>query len=425
MSKRILVFPCGSEIGLEIHRAMHHSRHFELVGGASTDDHGRFVYEEFVGNLPFHDDPAFPTRMAEVIRRHHIDAIYPTMDAVAETLQNLVGQLGTRVIGSDARATALCASKRATYHLLAGFVPLPRHYKTLSDVEAYPIFIKPDRGYGARNCLLSDSAEAASAFIARNRPSEMLLLEYLPGREWTVDCFTDRYGVLRFHGARRRNRINNGISVNTSPCNDFADEFGHWANTINGLLKPRGAWFFQARADSNGQPRLLETAARLGGSSGLFRCLGINFALLSAFDAFEHDVEISPNGYSIELDRALDNRYKIDIHYTDIFVDLDDCLLIRERLNHQLVGFLYKSFSEGKRITLLTRHVLNVDGTLRKMRIRDLFDHIVQISDNMPKSTYINTRAAVFIDDSFRERESVAQCVGIPVFAPDMVECLL
>lgn len=425
MSKRILVFPCGSEIGLEIHRAMHHSRHFELVGGASTDDHGRFVYEEFVGNLPFHDDPAFPTRIAKVIRENRIDAVYPTMDAVAETLQNLAGRLGVRIIGSDARATALCASKRATYDLFAGSIPLPKRYAALSDIETYPVFIKPDRGYGSRNCLLADSEEAAHEFISRSKSAEMLMLEYLPGREWTVDCFTDRHGVLRFHGVRQRNRISNGISVNTSPSKDFANEFTHWAQTINGMLKPRGAWFFQAKQDASSQPRLLETAARLGGSSGLFRCLGINFALLSAFDAFEQDVEILLNCYSIELDRALNNRYKIDIQYTDIFVDLDDCLVVRGRLNHQLVGFLYKSCSDGKRITLLTRHKYNVDETLRTLRIRDLFDRIVQIPDDIPKSSYIDTQSAIFIDDSFSERNDVTRSVKIPVFSPDMVECLI
>lgn len=424
MSKRILVFPCGSEIGLEIHRAMRHSKHFELVGGASTNDHGRFVYEEVLGDLPFHDDPAFPARLAETLHEYRIDAVYPTMDAVAETLQSLAARLHVRVIGSNARATALCASKSATYDLLAGNIPLPRRYPTLSEVDSYPIFIKPDRGYGARNCLRADTPDAAQAFIARATQGEMLLLEYLPGREWTVDCFTDRHGMLRFHGVRQRNRISNGISVNTSPSEDFAEEFARWAQAINDLLKPRGAWFFQARQDTTEQPRLLEVAARLGGSSGLFRCQGVNFALLSAFDAFDHDVRIATNAYNIELDRALGNHYKVGICYTDIFVDLDDCLVIRGRLNHQLVGFLYKAVGDGKRITLLTRHAQNLEETIRRLRIRELFDHIKHITDDTPKSAYIDAPAAIFIDDSFAERSDVARRLGIPVFAPDMVECL-
>lgn len=425
MSKRVLVFPCGSEIGLEIHRAMCHSTHFDLIGASSVDDHGRFVYEVYLGDLPVHDSPRFLEQLLPIIVRQRIDAIYPTMDAVAETLQNLAGRLGIRVIGSDARATALCASKNATYDLLSHRIPLPRRYVSLSDVEAFPVFIKPDRGYGARNSLRADTLDAARTFLARAHPDVMLLLEYLPGREWTVDCFTDRHGTLRFHGVRRRNRISNGVSVNTSPSEDFAEEFAHWAHTINGLLKPRGAWFFQAREDSLGQPRLLEVAARLGGSSGLFRCQGINFALLSAFDAFEQDVEIALNAYWIELDRALDNRYKIEIHYTDVFVDLDDCLLARGRLNHQLVCFLYQALSAGKRLTLITRHAQDPAETLRELRLRELFDEVVHITDGRPKSAYIVTADAILIDDSFAERHEVALRCGIPTFSPDMIEALL
>lgn len=423
--KRIFVFPCGSEIGLEIHRAMSYSAHFALVGGSSVDDHGRFVYEEYVGGLPFHDSPDFADRITTIVREHRIDAIYPTMDAVAETLQDLACRLGILVIGSNAGATTLCASKQATYELLAGLIPTPARYPSLESIESYPVFIKPDRGYGARNCLLANTRQAAEAFLASQRANATLLLEYLPGKEWTVDCFTDRHGALRFHGVRQRSRISNGISVNTSPTAEFAGEFANWALAINGIVKPRGAWFFQAKLDAAGQPKLLEVAARLGGSSGLFRCQGVNFALLSAFDAFGQDIEIAPNTYSIELDRALDNRYKTNIQYTRVFVDLDDCLLVRGRLNHQLVGFLYKACGDGKRITLLTRHASPPGETLHRLRIHELFDDIVHITDSRPKSDLISGEGAIFIDDSFQERNEVARRHRIPVFSPDMVECLI
>ena len=45
--KNILVFPCGSEIALELYRALVHSKHFNLIGASSVDDHGRFVYHNY------------------------------------------------------------------------------------------------------------------------------------------------------------------------------------------------------------------------------------------------------------------------------------------------------------------------------------------------------------------------------------------
>ena len=424
MTKRILVFPCGSEIGLEIHRSMRYSNRFELVGGSSIDDHGRFVYEEYVAGLPFHHQADFADQIAEVVRSHRIDAIYPTMDAVAETLQNLAGRIGCRVIGSEPRVTAICASKTAAYDLLADCVPTPQRYSSLDEVPSFPIFIKPDRGYGARNSMLAETPEVARTFLASKCTDNMLLLEYLPGREWTVDCFSDRHGALRFHAARGRNRISNGISVNTSPSGDYAAEFETWAQTINANLKPRGAWFFQAKQGAGGQPKLLEVAARLGGSSGVFRCQGVNFALLSVFDAFDQDISIAPNAYRIELDRALDNRYQVDIRYAHVFVDLDDCVLLRGRINHQLIAFLHKAISEGKGITLLTRHYRHPEETLRQHRIAELFDRVIHLAGTEKKSDYIDRQDAIFIDDSFAERRDVAENTGISVFAPDMVEAL-
>ncbi len=423
---RILVFPCGSEIGLEVHRSLRYSTHFELVGASSVDDHGRFVFDNYVDGLPLHDAPDFATRIAEIVASHRIDAIYPTMDAVAETLAGLAEHLGCRVIGSDLRATALCASKTATYDLLEGRVPVPQRHASPATVTQYPIFIKPDRGYGARNSQYAATPEAAKDFLVRHTGRHMLLQEYLPGREWTVDCFSDRHGVLRFHAARGRDRISNGISVRTTPSQEFLAEFAEWAQRIHEALRPRGAWFFQAREDALGQPRLLEVAVRLGGSSGLFRCMGVNFAMLSAFDAFDQDVRIAPNSYLITLDRALDNRYRIDnLHYTHVYVDLDDCLVLRGSVNPQLVGFLYKAIAEGKGVTLLTRHARPLADTLRALRIEALFDRIVHLTRGEKKSDHISHKAAIFIDDSFAERQEVADRLHIPVFAPDMVEALV
>lgn len=425
MAKRILVFPCGSEIGLEIHRSIRYSTHFELVGASSVDDHGRFVFEEYVGGLPHHLHPYFAVSLERVVRDYRIDAIYPAMDAVAETINDLGPQLGVVVIGSRPEVTSLCASKTATYRELDGVVPVPQYYRELKEVRQFPVFIKPDRGYGSRNTLLARDADSADSFLTRFDTSSMLLVEYLPGEEWTIDCFSDRHGELCFHAARSRSRISNGISVHTKPSTEHQKQFEQWARAIHDKLCPRGAWFFQAKLAANGQPKLLEVAARLGGSSGLFRCQGVNFALLSAFDAFDMDVSIEPNTYRIEMDRALDNRYKLDFEYAHVFVDLDDCLIVRGQVNRQLVSFLHKAIAEGKRLTLITRHLRDPMITLREFRISELFDRIIHIrSKEEKKSAYIDVNNAIFIDDSHAERRDVARVHGVPVFAPDMIEAL-
>lgn len=409
MKKRILVFPCGSEIGLEIHRSMQHSTHFALIGASSVDDHGRFVYEDYIGGVPMHTDTGFTTALKEIIRTRQIDAIYPTMDAVAETLHNLAAELGIIVIGSSKETTAICADKRKTYAALHGHIPLARCYNNLDEVEQYPVFLKPAKGYGARGAAKANNHKHAELLLETASNQELLIQEYLTGKEWTIDCFSDRHGKLRFHGVRGRDRVSNGISVNTTECEQHAQEFAQWADTINTILKPRGAWFFQAKQAIDGQPRLLEVAARLAGSSALFRIKGVNFALLSCFDAFEQDVEILLNDFKVELDRALCNRFKTDLEYTDIFVDLDDTLIVNGKVNHELVAFLYQAINNGKRISLITRHTGDLLATLDKYRLTQLFDRVFHITDGSSKANYIDVEKAIFIDDSFIERQSVSK----------------
>lgn len=403
--KRILVFPCGSEVGLEIHQSMQYSTHFELIGASSLDDHGRFVYQHYIGDVPMHTHPDFASALQTIIHEQRIDAISPTMDAVAETLHGLAEQLGVRVIGSNAATSAICASKSKTYAALKHCIPVPTPYHNLDEIEQYPVFLKPDKGYGSRGTVRANDRATVEHALSQN--NSLLIQEFLPGAEFTIDCFSDRHGQLRFHGPRTRSRIKAGISVHTRPTSMFAEEFADWAEHINRILKPRGAWFFQAKVDKYGQPKLLEVAVRLAGSSALFRAKGVNFALLSAFDAFDQDVEILVNDFDIEMDRALTNRFKTDLDYTDVFVDLDDTLIVNGKVNHELVAFLYQNINDSKRISLITRHAGDLEATLSKFRLTQIFDRVIHITDGSSKADYIDVEKAVFIDDSFRERSTI------------------
>ncbi|HTB48507.1 MAG TPA: carbamoylphosphate synthase large subunit short form, partial [Verrucomicrobiae bacterium] len=70
MKQNVLVFPCGSEIGLEIYKSLSHSTHFNIFGGSSTADHGEFVYENYIGDLPTVDSPTFTEELNSVIDKY-------------------------------------------------------------------------------------------------------------------------------------------------------------------------------------------------------------------------------------------------------------------------------------------------------------------------------------------------------------------
>jgi hypothetical protein len=420
----ILVFPCGSEIGLEIYRSLRYSSHVNLYGASSVNDHGRFVYENYIGNLPFIDSNEIISELKMVVNKYQIDAIYPAMDTVVWKLKTNENELGCRVVASAADTTEICLSKLKTYEKLKEKIAVPKVYTDGAEISNFPVFIKPVVGYGTRDVLKANNPAEVNSFFVQRQRKDYLVMEYLPFEEFTVDCFTNRNRELLFIGPRQRKRIMNGISVNTCPVKEGLEKFTEIASILNNTIEFRGAWFFQVKLNGDGRLTLLEIASRLGGASALYRGTGVNFALLSIFDSFNIDVKVMTNNYDIELDKALENRYKINIQYSTVYLDLDDCLIINGKINCELLSFLYHAINNKKEIILLTKHEGDLNRVLREHRITSLFDKIIHLSKSDKKHMYIDTKDGVFIDDSFAEREEVWEKTGIHVFSPDMVEVL-
>lgn len=424
MKRNVLVFPCGSEIGLDVYSSVCYSSYFHLIGGSSIDDHGRFVYEDYIPNIPYYNSPDFIPKLKNIICSRNIDAIYPTLDSVLTFLKEHESELGCKIVASSLETTQLCLSKELTYQRLNGIIRIPTVFDP-SDIPmtAFPVFAKPKVGYGSRGAMKLNSPNDVINSVAER--SDMMILEYLPGDEYTVDCFTDKDGNLLYYGARIRNRIRNGISVNTFFV-DNQEEFRSLTENINAEIPFRGAWFYQVKRDGNGELCLLEIASRIGGSSLASRAVGVNLALLSLFDAFDYPVKVIKNDYHIELDRALDNKYKLDWEFDEVYCDYDDCLILdKTKLNDKMISFLYKCLNEHKKLYLLSKHDGDLSRELASFRLNQLFDEVIHLGKNANKADYIHSKKAVFIDDSFAERLNIKNQLHIPVFSPDMIDILL
>jgi len=164
------------------------------------------------------NDPDFITHLNDVIDAYQIDLIYPSHDSVVLKLSETQSHLHCKVIGSLPETCQICRSKNRTYQYFQSILNVPKVYKTLKEDVEYPIFLKPDVGQGSKGIFIASSIVEAEIYMQKD-PS-LVAMEFIPGPEYTIDCFTDRNGVLRFVGPRKRVRISNGISVNSHPVND-------------------------------------------------------------------------------------------------------------------------------------------------------------------------------------------------------------
>jgi predicted ATP-grasp superfamily ATP-dependent carboligase len=422
MKKNVLIFPCGSEIGLELHRSLSTSNHFNLIGASSCDNHGKFVYDNYIYGVPHVEDNNFISELNKIITEYKVDFIFPAHDSVVLKLAHNREALNCVVVTSDFETCEITRSKSKTYKTLHNVIKTPQIYNYNNDFKhQFPVFIKPDIGQGSKGCLKINSQEELQQALTKE--NSLLILEYLPGKEYTVDCFTNRHGELIYVYGRERTRISNGISVNSKNINN--ENFYKIAQKINSCLKFRGVWFFQLKEDRYGELSLLEIAPRVAGTMALSRANGVNLPLMSLFDLLDMDLEILPNNYMLEIDRALKNKFHLDIKYDYIYVDFDDCLIFDKKINTHLVLFLYKSINDGKKIILISKHNGNLKKALKNYRLTDIFDKIIHLKKEDKKYKYILNKDAIYIDDSFSERKEIKDKLGLCVFSPDMIECLL
>jgi len=423
MSKiyNVLVFPGGTEIGLEIHRALQHCKDIKLFSaGSNVTNHGPYVYARHV-IIPRIDEVGWLEALNRIVVDNSIDYIFPAYDDIIVALVENADRIKASIVSSPLETCRITRSKLMTYRYLSGFLPVPVLYTDINLIDCYPVFVKPDKGQGSEDTHFVCNREQLEQLL--NKKKELITMEYLPGEEYTVDCFSDRDAGLLFCSGRERVRTKSGISMG-SRIAVHQEIFAEYARIISSRLIFYGAWFFQVKRERDSIYKLLEVAPRIAGTMALHRVQGINFPLLSINEQERMPVVLLKNDFYVEIDRALINRYKHQIEYSTIYVDLDDTLILNDKVNIQVISFIYQCINEGKRIVLITKHDKDLKQTLDKYRLNGICDHIVHIGRSDSKADYIREHDAILIDDSFSERKTASERLGIYTFDCSMLEVL-
>lgn len=417
--RKVLIVPCGTEIAQEVVRSLAYVKDVELFGANSIHCYTDLEPSHTVIGIPMISDANFISAIADLINNYGITHVVPAHDSAAVELSRYSNLLDAKVVSSSYDTNEICRSKTRTYKALESVIRVPKLYCKNSPNLTFPLFAKPDKGQGSVGTFL-----VRNYSDIQNLTSDDVLCELLPGEEYTVDCVSDRSANLLYAGPRRRSLVRNGISVESELILD-KEEFEGIARKISSTLRLRGAWFFQVKKDAHGELCLLEVATRIAGSMITNRINGVNFSELSLLVSDDIDIKVLPNNLSAKLYRSLAYQFESDLFFTSVYVDFDDCILVKGALNIKLVTFIYDCINKNKKITLITRHKGDLDDVLKKHRIQNLFDEVIHIKNEKPKSHFIDNSEAIFIDDSFSERLDVRKKCGIPTFSPDMVECLL
>lgn len=402
---------------MEIHNALKYSKFVKLFGANSFPAHEEFVFENYIPEpAPFADSPELVPYLNRIIDEHRIDWIYPAHDSVLLALAEQREQLHCQIIAPATKTVQICRDKNKTYDYFNGKWYITNYYRSADEVLSYPVFIKPTVGQGATDARRIDDRAHLEEAIASG--TEYAICEFLPGNEYTIDCFTDRNRKLIFANFRMRDIITSGIAVQSHPM-PVDEEVWRIAEDINSCLEFKGSWFFQLKKNSRGEYKLLEIAPRIAGTTTVTRNLGVNLEMLTVFTFCGYDVEILNNGNQEVMNRAFDRCFKTDIAYDVVYLNFEDTLIVHGKVNAELIRFLYQVKNQNKKAVLFKPNEVSLDDYCISEK---LFDEV--LDDSFETKVKRAANDGIYIDESFRARKYFHE-QGIPVFELCMVESLI
>ncbi len=250
--------------------------------------------------VPRGDDAAFVDVVLETCRQARIDVVVPTVDSELIPVARRLGDfddLGVAVLSASLTTLEQCLDKWALLQACGPEIPLPLG-GLLDDVFdpvslGWPLLVKPRRGSGSRGIAL---VEDAAAFDRLPRDGSLLVQEYLPGPEYSVDVLAYRDGHVAAAVPRSRLKVDSGIAV--AGCSLRRPALQEAAAAVARTVGLTSVANIQFREDGDSVPKLLEVNPRFPGAMPLTVASGVNMPALALADrlgrAVPRDVPFRP-----------------------------------------------------------------------------------------------------------------------------------
>jgi carbamoyl-phosphate synthase large subunit len=281
-----------------------------LVGtDLRKDALGKYWTESF-HTLPPPESENYVDEVNRICRLHRIDLVLPQTTRETVALAMAEKRLSVPALVSSAASIRRANNKfellrvferlrlpRPKSHLVKSFPELRKRVVSLGYPEE-PVIVKPPVSFGSRGfrILTKKSAWSLQRYLTE-KPSateitleelggilgrgegpfpELMVSEYLPGVEYSVDAFIGAKGRVAI--PRKREEIVNGISFKTAL--DYRSDIAE--NTLKAAseLGLRYTFGFQYKLDRGGVPKVLECNPRVQGTMVASIFSGVNIIWL-------------------------------------------------------------------------------------------------------------------------------------------------
>lgn len=303
---------------------------------------GRYLGDDFE-TIPIASNPSFTESVIALCRKKNIHIVLPLVTKELIPLSQHIKefeQAGTRLLISPTHSLEIANDKSRLYEFLQWRgIPVPE-FRVVESVEQFktaveelrypgqPVCFKPSVSNGSRGFRIISEQMNELDLLFNHKPAstylglpdavrilssglfpELLISEYLPGEEYSVDCIVN-HGEPVLIVPRLRKRMINGISVEGEFIKD--DAIISYCKQIINELPMHGNIGIQVKKSTTGQFLILEINPRVQGTISATLGAGINLPELAVKQ--ELNLPISPEELDVKWGTKF-SRYWNEVFY--------------------------------------------------------------------------------------------------------------
>jgi carbamoyl-phosphate synthase large subunit len=281
------------------------------VVDANPNAIGRYLNKDFE-TIPFANDPAFIDAVLGLCREKNIHAVLPLVTKELIPLSQHIQEFelaGAKLLVSPTASLEIANNKSKLYEFLQWRGIAVPAFRIVETVEQFkqavedlgypqkPICFKPSVSNGSRGFRIISEQMDELDLLFNHKPSavyisfkeavrilssgafpELLVSEYLPGEEYSVDCLAN-HGETIVAAPRLRKKMINGISVQGEFVKN--ESIISYCRQIIKELQLHGNIGIQVKGTETGEFLILEINPRVQGTISAALGAGVNLPLLS------------------------------------------------------------------------------------------------------------------------------------------------
>lgn len=285
-TKTILVSGASGIVGYGILKSLRSSGNdYKLIGTTIYEDSVANAFCDVFEKAPPTDSPEYIPWLVEVIEKHEVDLIIPSIEADVFVWSKNIKKLQATdcvVLLNNTDLINLCRDKWLFYKELERYqseYAIPTGLEFDETKHIFPFLLKPRRGSASQGIVVVNDSIAFEQY--KQDLGSRLMLQPIIGsadEEYTVSAFFDKESKLCAHITLKRKLSKNGFTESAQTISIESVEPA--LIQLAKIFRPIGATNFQFRVQ-DGQLKLLEINPRISSATSIRAAFGYNESAMS------------------------------------------------------------------------------------------------------------------------------------------------